>query len=65
MNTTTTGTAPAILRPKAAAAYLGVSLSFLYAAILRREITKIKLGERASGIRRSDLDAWIEAQAAA
>ena len=65
MNTTTTGTAPAILRIQDSSVYLGVSLSFLYALIRRGELQKIKLGSRAAGIRRSDLDAWIEAQAAA
>ena len=58
------GNAPAIYRIKDASTYLGVSLSFLYALIQRGELQKIKLGSRAAGIRRSDLDAWVTTQAA-
>ena len=63
MTITNTGTTPAISRIQDSAAYLGVSLSFLYALIRRGELQKIKLGGRAAGIRRSDLDAWINTQA--
>ena len=62
--TTTMGTTPAVLRIQDSSVYLGVSLSFLYALIRRGELQKIKLGSRAAGIRRSDLDAWVNTQAA-
>ena len=60
---TTPGSTPAVLRPRASAAYIGMSLSFLYALIRSGALTKIKLGARAAGIRRSDLDAWVNTQA--
>ena len=58
------GITPAVLRPQDASTYLGVSLSFLYGLIRSGALTKIKLGPRAAGIRRSDLDAWVNTQAA-
>ena len=64
MTTTPPGIAPAVLRIQPAYAYLGVSRSFLYGLIRSGALTKIKLGARAAGIRRSDLDAWVNTQAA-
>ena len=54
----------AILRIQDSAKYIAVSRAFLYQLIDRGELVKIKLGGRAAGIRRSDLDAWINTQAA-
>ena len=54
----------AILRPKAAAEYLGVSASTLYRWANESDFPKpIKLGRQASGWRRTDLDAWLERRA--
>ena len=53
---------PAVLRPPSASAYLGVSRSFLYLLVEREEFPMIKLGSRASGVLRSDLDAWLDRQ---
>jgi excisionase family DNA binding protein len=60
----TAGVAPAILRMKPAAEYIGVSRAFLYQLVERGELLRIRLGGRAAGIRRSDLDAWVNEQAA-
>jgi excisionase family DNA binding protein len=49
----------AVLRPSGAAAYAGISRSYLYLLIERGELPLLKLGGRASGIMRSDLDAWL------
>lgn len=49
----------AVLRPAQAASYLAVSRSYLYVLVERKELTLIKLGHRASGILRSELDAWL------
>lgn len=57
------GQAPLVLRIQPAAAYLGISRAFLYQLIGRGELVKIKLGGRAAGIRRCDLDAWVNTQA--
>ena len=57
------GTQPIVLRIQPAAAYISVSRAFLYQLIERGELNRIKLGGRAAGIRRSDLDAWVNAQA--
>lgn len=55
----------AILRPKAAAEYLGITVSTLYRwAADRPDFPKrIKMGALASGWRKSDLDAWLERKA--
>jgi len=54
----------AILRPKAAAEYLGVAVSTLYRWAAATDFPKpIKLGRQASGWRKADLDAWIDRQA--
>jgi excisionase family DNA binding protein len=50
---------PAVLRPWQAAAYLSISRSAFYELTKRNEITLIKLGGRASGVMRTDLDSWI------
>jgi len=52
----------AVLRPPFASAYIGVSRSYLYLLVERGELPLLKLGRRASGIMRSDLDAWLEKQ---
>lgn len=64
MTDSTPGFKPAILRIQNSADYLSVSRAFLYVLIARGDLKKIKLGGRAAGIRRSDLDAWVSAQAA-
>ncbi|MEX3961663.1 helix-turn-helix transcriptional regulator [Paraburkholderia sp. EG286B] len=49
-----------IVRPRAAAAFLGVSIATLYRWAREGQIAPpIKLGERTSGWRRSYLDAFI------
>lgn len=54
----------AILRPKAAAKYLGVATSTLYRWSNESCFPKpIKLGRQASGWRKADLDAWLERRA--
>ncbi len=60
---TPSGIQPAILRIAQSADYLGVSRAFLYLLIERGELLRIKLGGRAAGIRRCDLDSWIDVQA--
>jgi excisionase family DNA binding protein len=64
MTTNTPGNTPIVLRIQPSADYISVSRAFLYQLIERGELVKIKLGGRAAGIRRSDLDAWVNAQAA-
>jgi excisionase family DNA binding protein len=59
---TPAGTDPAVLRMARAAGYIGVSRSFLYLLVERGELPKIKLGGRAAGIRRADLDRWLDTQ---
>ena len=49
----------AVLRPPQAAAYLSISRSYLYLLIEREELALLKLGGRASGLMRVDLDAWL------
>ena len=62
MTTNAPGALPAILRIKPAADYIGVSRAFLYQLINRGELPRIRLGGRAAGIRRTDLDAWVNTQ---
>ena len=59
---TSAGISPAILRIAQSASYIGCSRAFLYQLIQRGELPRIKLGARAAGIRRSDLDSWLDAQ---
>jgi excisionase family DNA binding protein len=56
------GIPPAILRIAQSASYIGCSRAFIYQLIQRGELPRIKLGGRAAGIRRSDLDSWLDAQ---
>ena len=56
------GYAPIVLRIQPSADYISVSRAFLYQLIERGELVRIKLGGRAAGIRRSDLDAWVNSQ---
>ena len=59
------GTPSAVLRIKPAADYIGVSRAFLYQLVTRGELQRIRLGGRAAGVLRADLDRWVAAQAAA
>lgn len=55
----------AIIRPKSAAAYIGMAVSSIY-RIEKQDPTfprRIKLSKRASGWRKSDLDQWLEQKA--
>lgn len=55
----------AILRPEKAAAYVGVSKNTMY-RWHREDPTfprLIRIGQRSSGWRVTDLDAWLDAQA--
>ena len=63
MNTKKPPIQPAILRMQGAADYLSVSRAYIYILINRGELTQIKLGTFAVGIRRAELDAWINTQA--
>lgn len=55
----------AILRPDKAAAYLGISRNTIYRWLREKPSFPrlIKIGERSSGWRVADLDAWLDAQA--
>ncbi len=54
----------AILRPKAAAKYLGVAVSTLYRWAAASDFPKpFHLGPRVTGWRKEDIDQWIERQA--
>ena len=55
--------APAVLRTLDAAEYLSISRAHLYVLVERGELQKIRLGGKAAGFRKFDLDAWIDAQA--
>lgn len=57
-----TNTLPTVLRPAQAAMYLSISRSYLYLLVERKELTLIRLGGRASGIMRAELDAWLAKQ---
>lgn len=59
MNAYTDTISPAVLRPEEACKYVGISKSYLYLMVERGELPLLKLGGRASGIMRSDLDAWL------
>lgn len=59
------GITPAVLRIQNAAAYIGVSRAFLYQLFSKGELRRIRLGCRAAGVLRSDLDTWLAAQATA
>ena len=55
----------AILRPDKAAAYVGVSKNTMYRWLREKPSLPrlVKIGERCSGWRVADLDAWLDAQA--
>lgn len=53
---------PEILRMRDAAKYLGVSKAHLYKLIARGDFRKVKLGVRAAGMRRGDLNQWISSK---
>lgn len=65
MTPQTSCTAPAVLRIRAAAEYVGVSRAFLYQLFNRGELQRVRFGGRAAGVLRSDLDRWVAVQAAA
>lgn len=54
--------APAILRPRQVAEYLGVSIATVWRYLrLDHNFPKaIKLGSNTTGIMRADLDAWLQ-----
>ena len=55
-----------ILRPRDAATYLGVGLTMLYQLVRDKKLPRaIKVGHRASGWRRSALNAYISSRQAA
>lgn len=49
----------AVLRITPAAAYLGVSRSYLYNLFKAGELSRLRLGGRAAGVLRTELDAWL------
>jgi len=53
---------PAVYRCAQAAIYIGVSRSQFYNLAKAGEMPILKLGERASGVLRSDLDAYLAKQ---
>ena len=59
------GFIPAILRPDKAAAYLGISKNTIYRWLRENPSFPrlIKIGQRSSGWRVADLDAWLDCQA--
>ena len=57
------GQAPNVLRIQPSAANVGNFRAYRYQLIWRGDLVKIKLGGRAAGIRRCDLDAWVNTQA--
>ena len=63
MNTKKSPVQPAILRMQDAADYLSVSRAYIYTLVNCGELKQIKLGPRAVGIRRAEIDAWINTQA--
>lgn len=52
----------AVLRISPAAQYLGVSRSYLYCLFKAGELARLRLGGRAAGVLRSDLDDWLKRQ---
>jgi excisionase family DNA binding protein len=52
----------AVLRISPAAQYLGVSRSYLYNLFKAGELARLRLGGRAAGVLRTDLDAWLQRQ---
>lgn len=60
----TTGLRPAVLRPRDAAAYIGVSLPsfWRYARIDPTCPEPFQLGGNATGVMREDLDRWLQSK---
>ena len=55
-----------IFRPRDAATYLGIGLTMLYQLVRDKQLPRaIKVGHRASGWRRSSLNAYLERRQAA
>jgi excisionase family DNA binding protein len=52
----------AVLRIAPAAAYIGISRSYLYNLFRTGELARLRLGGRAAGVLRTDLDAWLQRQ---
>lgn len=57
---TTSNTTCLILRPKHAAKTLGVSIATFWRLVKSGHIQTIKIGKRATGVRRADLERLIE-----
>lgn len=54
-----------ILRPRDAAAAIGVGRSTLYNLIGRGELRLVRIGPRSVGIRSDDIETWIASRPAA
>lgn len=55
-----------IFRPRDAAAYLGIGLTMLYELVKAKKLPRpLKVGHRASGWRRSALNAYLDSRQAA
>ena len=63
MKSDETASSGPLMKIEAAAAYLGYTVGTLYNKVAAGEVPHIRLG-RAIRFRRSDLDAWIDEQAA-
>ena len=63
MNTKKSPIPPAILRMQGAADYLSVSRAYIYTLVNRGELKQIRFGAGFVGIRRAEIDAWINTQA--
>jgi hypothetical protein len=48
-----------VLRPKTVCSELGISLSTLWRIIARGDLKTIKISPRCTGIRRTDLDTYL------
>jgi excisionase family DNA binding protein len=59
----TTQNTTLILRPKNAAKTLGVSIATFWRLVQNGDIRTIKIGKRATGVRITDLDAFLESRA--
>jgi excisionase family DNA binding protein len=56
----TTQTTALILRPKNAAKALGVSIATFWRLVKNGHIETIKIGKRATGVRRADIERLVE-----
>ncbi|WP_374090461.1 helix-turn-helix transcriptional regulator [Methylomicrobium lacus] len=59
---TTTNTSPMILRPNMAAQTLGVSIATFWRIVARGELQTIKISQRATGVRSSEIEAYLSAR---